>query len=98
MFQYRKVLEMKSESFSLRSIRAATGHSRQKITEVIKLAEKKEVTLPLTDEMRDKWLEEFLYPVIISCFQDLLFEVLSLTISNRSPSVHALSPLNSHAV
>lgn len=36
--------------------------------------------------------------LIISCFQDLLFEVLSLTISNRSPSVRALSPLNSHAV
>lgn len=62
MFQYRKVLEMRSNGFSLRSIRAATGHSRQKITEVIRLAEKKEVTLPLIDEMTDKWLEEFLYP------------------------------------
>lgn len=62
MFQYRKVLEMRSDGFSLRSIRAATGHSRQKITEVIRLAEKKEVTTPLTDEMTDKWLEEFLYP------------------------------------
>lgn len=43
MFQYRKVLEMKAEGFSLRTIRAATGHSRQKITEVIQLAQQKEV-------------------------------------------------------
>lgn len=35
MFQYRKVLEMRSDGFSLRSIRTATGHSRQKITHSI---------------------------------------------------------------
>src|SRR5699024_5706740 len=62
MFQYRKVLEMKADGFSLRSIRAATGHSRQKITEVIRLAERKEIKYPLSEEMTDKWLEEFLYP------------------------------------
>ena len=62
MFQYRKVLEMKAEGFSLRTIRAATGHSRQKITEVIQLAQQKEVVWPFTEEVTDRWLEEFLYP------------------------------------
>lgn len=62
MFQYRKVLELKADGFSLRSICSVTGHSRQKITEVIRLAETKEITCPLAEEMTDKWIEECLFP------------------------------------
>ena len=40
MFPYRKILELHSEGVSLRSIATITQHSRQKVTEVIKLAEK----------------------------------------------------------
>lgn len=39
MFPYRKILELHSEGVSLRSIKTITQHSRQKVTEVIKLAE-----------------------------------------------------------
>lgn len=38
------------------------SNSRQKVTEVIKLAEKKGVKVPLEEEMTDPWLEDFLYP------------------------------------
>lgn len=42
MIHYRKILELHAEGISLRGITASTGHSRQKVTEVIDLAEKKD--------------------------------------------------------
>lgn len=62
MIQYRKILELHDEDISLRGIAASTGHSRQKITTVIQLAEKKGLSCPLTEEMTDVWIEEFLFP------------------------------------
>lgn len=62
MFQYRKILQMHNEDFSLRSIAAATGHSRQKVTEVVEKATERQLSDSLTEEMTDKWLEEFLFP------------------------------------
>lgn len=62
MFPYRKILELHNEEVTLRSIAAITQHSRQKVTEVIRLAEKKGVKIPLEEEMTDPWLEDFLYP------------------------------------
>lgn len=62
MFPYRKILELHSEGVSLRSIATITQHSRQKFTEVIKLAEKKGVIIPLDEGITDPWLEDFLYP------------------------------------
>lgn len=62
MFQYRKVLELKANGFSLRSFCAATGYTRQKVTEVIRLAEQKNISCYLIEEMTDKWLEDALFP------------------------------------
>jgi len=62
MFPYRKILELHSEEVSLRSIATITQHSRQKVTEVIKLAEKRGIIIPLDEEITDPWLEDFLYP------------------------------------
>ena len=62
MFPYRKILELHGEGVSLRSIATITQHSRQKITEVIKLAEKRGVIIPLDEGITDPWLEDFLYP------------------------------------
>lgn len=62
MFQYRKILQMHNEDFSLRSIAAATGHSRQKVTEVFEKATERKLSDSLTEEMTNKWLEEFLFP------------------------------------
>lgn len=55
MFQYRKILEMHSEDFSLHSIIAsATGHSHQKLSEVVQKAKVRNVAYPLRDEMTDR--------------------------------------------
>ena len=62
MIHYLKILELHSDGISLRGIAASTGHSRQKVTEVIGLAEKKGLTCPLEEEMTDKWIEDFLFP------------------------------------
>lgn len=62
MFPYRKILELHSEGVSLRSIATITQHSRQKVTEVIKLAEKRGIIIPLDEGITDPWLEDFLYP------------------------------------
>ncbi|WP_066445331.1 IS21 family transposase [Cytobacillus gottheilii] len=62
MIHYRKIWELQNEGFSLRGIASSTGHSRQKVTEIITLAEKKGLVCPLEEEMTDKWIEEFLFP------------------------------------
>lgn len=62
MIHYQKILELHHEEISLRGIAASTGHSRQKVTEIIRLAEKKGLVCPLDEEMTDKWIEEFLFP------------------------------------
>jgi transposase len=53
---------MNGEGISIRSIAAAMGNSRQKVTEIIRKAEDKGLVVPLPEEMTDKWLEEFLFP------------------------------------
>ena len=93
MFQYRKVLEMKAEGFSLRSIRAATGHSRQKITEVIRLAEEKNVQCPLSEEQTDKWLEEAFFPnksMAGSGYQPIDFEYVHKELAKKNVSLTLL--------
>jgi hypothetical protein len=62
MIHYRKILELHDEGISLRGIAASTSNSRQKVTEIIGLAEKKGLVCPLEEEMTDKWIEEFLFP------------------------------------
>jgi len=62
MLQYSRILRLKEEGFSLRSIASSIGKSRQKVTEVIERAEKKRLSGPLDEEMDDKWLEGFLFP------------------------------------
>jgi len=62
MIHYRKILELHAEGISLRGITASTGHSRQKVTEVINLAEMKGLVCPLEEVMTSQWIEEFLFP------------------------------------
>lgn len=62
MIYYRKILELRAEGLSLRGIAASTNHSRQKVTEIIDLAEKKGLVCPLDEIMTDVWIEAFLYP------------------------------------
>lgn len=62
MIHYRRILELHDEGISFRSIAASTGNSRQKVTEIIQLAEKKGLSCPLEDEMTNQWIEDFLFP------------------------------------
>lgn len=62
MIHYRKILELHFEGISLRGISASTGNSRQKVTEIIKLAKKKGLMCPLDEDKDNKWIEEFLFP------------------------------------
>lgn len=62
MIYYRRILELQDEGISLRGIAASTGNSRQKVTEIIDLAERKGLVCPLDEEMTDEWIEEFLFP------------------------------------
>ena len=47
MIHYRKILELHDEGISLRGIAASTGNSRQKVTEILAIAEKKGLVCPL---------------------------------------------------
>ncbi|MDX8046592.1 hypothetical protein SH601_11415 [Gracilibacillus sp. S3-1-1] len=51
MIHYRKILELHDEGISLKGISASTGNSRQKVTEIVRLAKKKGLVCPLDDEM-----------------------------------------------
>ena len=53
---------MAHEGLSLRTVSASTGHGRPKVTEILQLAKDKGLDCPLTEEMDDHWIEEFLYP------------------------------------
>lgn len=62
MIYYRKILELQDEGITLRGISASTGNSRQKVTEILTMAQKKGLVCPLEEEMTDQWIEEFLFP------------------------------------
>src|SRR5690625_5041115 len=62
MIHYRKILELHDEGISFRGITANTGNSRQKVIEIIRIAEKKGLVCPLEEEMT---IEDRLLPTCI---------------------------------
>lgn len=50
------------EKVSLRGISSSTRNSRQKITEIIHLADLKGLEYPFSEEMTDSWIEEIFFP------------------------------------
>ena len=61
MINYRKILEMHMQGISQRTISSSTGHSRDKIREVVNKAKAKGLE-DLTETMTNPWLETHLYP------------------------------------
>ena len=61
MINYRKILELYFDGISQRTISSSTGHSRNKISEVIKRTKKLEIE-NLNDTMTNSWLETLLFP------------------------------------
>lgn len=61
MVNYRKILEHHFDGMSQRTIEVAVGSSRHTIRDIVQKAKDKGVN-KLTDEMTNRWLEEFLFP------------------------------------
>ncbi len=61
MINYRKFLELHFDGISQRTIRSSTGHSRNKISEVIQRTKKLEIE-NLNDTMTNSRLETLLFP------------------------------------
>lgn len=61
VINYRKILELKIEGVSQRTISSSTGHSRNTISDVVRRA--KELGIEsLNETMTNQWLEAFLFP------------------------------------
>lgn len=61
MINYRKILELHFDGISQRTISSSTGHSRNKISEIIQRTKTLEIET-LNDNMTNPWLETFLFP------------------------------------
>lgn len=61
MINYHKILEMHLQGISQRTISSSTGHSRDKIREVVNQAKAKGLE-ELTEKMTNSWLEDYLFP------------------------------------
>ena len=61
MINYYKILEMHLQGISQRTIASSTGHSRDKIREVVNESKVKGLNT-LTEEMTNSWLEDYLFP------------------------------------
>src|SRR5574344_1526216 len=61
MINYHKILEMHLQGISQRTICSSTGHSRDKIREVVNQARAKGLE-ELSKEMNNPWLEDYLFP------------------------------------
>ena len=61
MINYYRILEMHLQGISQRTIASSTGHSRDKIREVV-IESKVKGLNTLTEEMTNSWLEDYLFP------------------------------------
>lgn len=62
MVDYREILRLKSLKYSQRQIAASVHSSRNTISEVIKLADKNNLSWPLDDQLTNEKLYSLLYP------------------------------------
>lgn len=61
LINYRKILELSFQGITQRTISSSTGHSRDKIREVVTEARARGIT-ELTEDMTSRWLEDYLFP------------------------------------
>jgi len=61
MINYRKILEIHRQGISQRTISSSTGHSRDKIREVVNESKAKGLE-QMTEKMPNSWLEHYLFP------------------------------------
>ena len=62
MIDYKTILRLHSEKFSLRQIAARVGNSHHTVKKVIDVAAKSGVVMPLGEDVTNRELEKFLFP------------------------------------
>ena len=62
MVDYKTILRLSDEKYSLRQISASVGHSHHKVKDVLELAHKNGITTPLDESVTNSELEKLLYP------------------------------------
>ena len=62
MIDYREILRLKNLNFSNVAVANSIHSSRNKISEVVKLAEEHELAWPIPESLTNKEIEELLYP------------------------------------
>lgn len=62
VIKYREILRLHAQGISQRGIASSTSNSRTTIREVVKRAEKRNISWPLEEELTDHDLQEMLFP------------------------------------
>lgn len=62
MVDYKTILKLSAEKYSLRQIAVSVGHSHHTVKDVLELAQKYGITAPLNESVTNAELEKLLYP------------------------------------
>lgn len=62
MVNYREILRLSYLSYSQRQIAASTSSARDTISEVLKLAQKHNLELPLPEDLSNQAIQDLFYP------------------------------------
>lgn len=62
MIDYREIIRLKSADYSNTSVAASTGSSRNKIADIWKKAQEKQIGWPIPDNLTNEDLKAILYP------------------------------------
>ena len=61
MVDYKTILKLSAENYSLSQIAASIGHSHHSVKDVLELAQKHGITAPLDESVTNADLEKLLY-------------------------------------
>ncbi len=61
MVNYREIIRLKSQDYSNTSVATSTGSSRNTVAEVWQLAQDKDISWPIPDELTDPDMQAILY-------------------------------------
>lgn len=62
MIDYREIIRLKSADYSNTSVVSSTGSSRNKIADIWKKAQEKQIGWPIPDNLTNEDLKAILYP------------------------------------
>ncbi|HBT85758.1 MAG TPA: IS21 family transposase, partial [Porphyromonadaceae bacterium] len=62
MIDYREIIRLKSADYSNTSVASSTGSSRNKVADIWKKAQEKQIEWPIPNDFTNKDLKAILYP------------------------------------